>query len=45
MKYMRVWKTVILIQSRFDTNSSSEISQKVRSLQKEFAFEKEKHFG
>ena len=34
-----------LIQSRFDTNSSSEISQKVWSLQKEFAFEQEKHFG
>ena len=29
----------------FDTNSSSEISQKVWSLQKEFAFEPEKHFG
>ena len=34
MKYMAVWKPVISIQSRFntnrfDTNSSSEISQKV----------------
>ena len=45
MEYMRVWKTFILIQSRFDTKSSSEISQKVWSLQKEFAFEQEKHFA
>ena len=29
MKYMGVWKPVILIQSHFDTNSSSEIFQKV----------------
>ena len=29
MKYMGVWKPVISIQSRFDTNSSSEILQKV----------------
>ena len=29
MKYMGVWKPVILIQSHFDTNSSSEILQKV----------------
>ena len=29
MKYMRVWKPVISIQSRFDKNSSSEILQKV----------------
>ena len=34
-----------LIQSHFDTNSSSEILQKVWSLQKTFAFEQEKHFG
>ena len=33
------------IQSRFDTKSSSEILQKVWSLQKTFAFEQEKHFG
>ena len=45
MKYMGVWKPVISIQSRFDTNSSSEILQKVWSLQKTFAFEQEKHFG
>ena len=29
MKYMGVWKPVISIQSRFDTNSSSEILQNV----------------
>ena len=29
MKYMGVWKPVISIQSRFDTNSSSEILEKV----------------
>ena len=45
MKYMGVWKPVISIQSRFDTNSSSEILQKVWSLQKTFSFEQEKHFG
>ena len=45
MKYMGVWKLVISIQSRFDTNSSSEILQNVWSLQKTFAFEQEKHFG
>ena len=45
MKYMRVWKPVILIQSRFDTNSSSEILQNVWSLQRKFAFEQEKSFG
>ena len=45
MKYMGVWKPVISIQSRFDTNSISEISQKVWSLQKKFAFEQEKDFG
>ena len=45
MKYMGVWKPVISIQSRFDTDSSSEILQKVWSLQKTFAFEQEKHFG
>ena len=33
------------IQTRFDTNSSREILQKVWSLQKTFAFEQEKHFG
>ena len=43
MKYMGVSKPVISIQSRFDTNSSSEILQKVWSLQKKF--EQEKHFG
>ena len=32
------------IQSRFDTNSSSEITQKFRSLQVKFAIEQEKHF-
>ena len=50
MKYMAVWKPVISIQSRFntnrfDTNSSSEISQKVESLQEMFAFEQEKRLG
>ena len=45
MKYMGEWKPVISIQSRFDTNSSSEILQKVWSLQEKFAFEQEKHFG
>ena len=30
--------------SRFDTNSSSEITQKFRSLQVKFAIEQEKHF-
>ena len=39
MKYMGVWKPVISIQSRFDTNSSSEILQKVWSLHKKFEFE------
>ena len=39
MKYMGVWKPVISIQSRFDTNSSSEILQKVWSLHKNFEFE------
>ena len=33
------------IQSRFDTNSSREILQKVWSLHKKFTFEQEKHFG
>ena len=32
------------IQSRFDTNSSSEIAQKFLSLQVKFAIEQEKHF-
>ena len=50
MKYMGVWKPVISIQScfntsRLDTNSSSEISQNVRSLQEKFAIKQEKHFG
>ena len=45
MKYMGVWKPVISIQSRFDTNSSSEILQKVWSLQKKFAFEQENILG
>ena len=30
---------------RFDTNSSSEIAEKFRSLQVKFAVEQEKHFG
>ena len=42
---MGVWKPVISIQSRFDTNSNSEILQKVWSLQQKFAFYQEKHFG
>ena len=33
------------IQSRFDTNSSSEILQKVWLLQKKFAFEQENILG
>ena len=47
MEYMGVWKPVISIQSRFHTNSSSEILQNVWSLQKSFVFEqdKKKHFG
>ena len=45
MKYKGVWKPVISIQSHFDTNPSSEILQKVWSLQKKFSFEEEKHFG
>ena len=36
MKYMGVWKPVISIQSRFDTNSSSEILQKVSLRGKRF---------
>ena len=32
------------MKSRFDTNSSSEITQKFRSLQVKFAIEQEKHF-
>ena len=36
---------VISIQSRFDTNSSSEILQKVWLLQKKFAFEQENILG
>ena len=47
---MGVRKPVISIQSCFntsrrDTNSSREISQKVRSLQEKFAIKQEKHFG
>ena len=44
------WKTVVLVQSRFetsrfDTNSSSEIARKFPSLQVKFSREQEKHFG
>ena len=44
------WKTVVSIQSRFetsrfDTNSSNEIARKFRSLQVKFSREQEKHFG
>ena len=44
------WKTVISVQSRFetsrfDTNSSNEIARKFRSLQVKFSREQEKHFG
>ena len=41
---MGLWKPVISIQSRFDTNSNSEILQKVWSFQQKFAFYQEKHF-
>ena len=42
---MGVRNPIISIQSRFDTNSSSEILQKVWLLQKKFAFEEENILG
>ena len=37
--------TAVTETGRFDTNSSSEVAEKVQSLQVKFAVEQEKHFG